>query len=66
MADYNSIEELLEGERGESVHVECGRDMAEDPVVGGVSFKGNRLYLPDAPGLGISDVRGWQEICRIG
>ena len=40
--------------------------LAEDPVVGGVSFKGNRLYLPDAPGLGISDVRGWQEICRIG
>ena len=32
MADYNSIEELLEGERGESVHVECGRDAVDRAV----------------------------------
>ena len=32
MSDYNSIEELLEGERGESVHVECGRDAVDRAV----------------------------------
>lgn len=32
MTDYNSIEELLEGERGESVHVECGRDAVDRAV----------------------------------
>lgn len=32
MADYNSIEELLEGERGESVHIECGRDAVDRAV----------------------------------
>ena len=32
MADYNTIEELLEGERGESVHVECGRDAVDRAV----------------------------------
>ena len=26
MTDYATIEELLEGERGTSVHIECGRD----------------------------------------
>ena len=39
--------------------------LAEDPVVGGVSFAGNRLRLADAPGLGITDVQGWQPICRV-
>ena len=39
--------------------------LAEDPVVGGVGFARNLLTLSDAPGLGISDVQGWQEICRI-
>lgn len=37
--------------------------LAEDPVVGGVSFSKNQLIIPDAPGLGITDVKGWQEIC---
>ena len=32
MADYNSIEELLEGERERSVHVECGRDAVDRAV----------------------------------
>lgn len=37
--------------------------LAEDPVVGGVSFTKNQLIIPDAPGLGITDIKGWQEIC---
>ncbi|HWR37935.1 MAG TPA: dipeptide epimerase [Patescibacteria group bacterium] len=37
--------------------------LAEDPVTGGVSFDKNRILLPDAPGLGITDVAGWKEIC---
>ncbi|MCX7781582.1 MAG: dipeptide epimerase [Negativicutes bacterium] len=36
--------------------------LAEDPVVGGVSFAGNQIIIPDAPGLGITEVIGWQEI----
>lgn len=36
--------------------------LAEDPVVGGVSFAKNQLIIPDAPGLGITDVLGWQEV----
>lgn len=36
--------------------------LAEDPVVGGVSFDKNQLIIPDAPGLGITDIKGWQEI----
>ncbi len=36
--------------------------LAEDPVVGGVSFYKNQLRIPDAPGLGITDVIGWQQV----
>lgn len=36
--------------------------LAEDPVVGGVSFCKNRLLIPDAPGLGITDIIGWQHV----
>jgi len=36
--------------------------LAKDPVVGGVSFAKNQLIIPDMPGLGITDVQGWQEI----
>ncbi|EGO61759.1 mandelate racemase/muconate lactonizing enzyme family protein [Acetonema longum] len=36
--------------------------LAEDPVVGGVSFDKDRIILPDAPGLGITDIKGWQEV----
>lgn len=36
--------------------------LAEDPVVGGVSFAKNEIILSEAPGLGITDVKGWQEI----
>ncbi|MDU4959328.1 MAG: dipeptide epimerase [Sporomusaceae bacterium] len=36
--------------------------LAEDPVVGGVGFRQEQLIVPDAPGLGIVDVIGWQEI----
>lgn len=36
--------------------------LAEDPVVGGVSFDKNQLILSNAPGLGITEVLGWQQI----
>lgn len=36
--------------------------LAEDPVVGGVSFSGNRLLISEAPGLGITDILGWQQV----
>jgi len=36
--------------------------LAEDPVVGGVSFHKNQLRIPDAPGLGITDIIGWQQV----
>ena len=36
--------------------------LAEDPVVGGVSFDKNQLILSEAPGLGITEVLGWQKI----
>lgn len=36
--------------------------LAEDPVVGGVSFDKNQLILSDAPGLGITEVLGWKQI----
>lgn len=36
--------------------------LAEDPVLGGVSFSKNQIIVPDAPGLGITEINGWQEI----
>lgn len=36
--------------------------LASDPVVGGCSFKGDKLILSDKPGLGITDVQGWRRI----
>lgn len=36
--------------------------LAEDPIIGGVSFYKNQLIIPESPGLGITDVKGWQEI----
>ncbi|WP_094606979.1 L-Ala-D/L-Glu epimerase [Sporomusa silvacetica DSM 10669] len=36
--------------------------LAADPVIGGVSFVKNELLIPDAPGLGITAIEGWQEI----
>ena len=36
--------------------------LAEDPVIGGAAFERNELLLPDAPGLGITDVLGWQPV----
>ncbi len=38
--------------------------LADDPVVGGVQFSRNELIIPDAPGLGITEIKGWQEISR--
>jgi len=35
---------------------------AEDPIVGGAIFEGNKITLSDEPGLGITDIRGWEEI----
>lgn len=39
--------------------------LAENPVVGGVSYSRDELLLPDAPGLGIEDVLGWTEITVV-
>lgn len=36
--------------------------LAEDPVIGGVSFNKNQLLIPDAPGLGITDILGWKPV----
>ncbi len=36
--------------------------LASDPVIGGVRFEKNEILFSDAPGLGITDVAGWQEI----
>lgn len=36
--------------------------LAEDPVVGGASFEQDQLILPDEPGLGITDVKGWIRV----
>ncbi|WP_346899470.1 dipeptide epimerase [Clostridium sp. UBA7503] len=35
---------------------------AEDPIVGGAMFEGNKITLSDEPGLGITDIIGWEEI----
>ena len=39
--------------------------LAEDPVCGGVSFNGNQLIIPEAPGLGITDISGCIPITTI-
>ena len=36
--------------------------LAEDPVIGGISYDKNQLIISDAAGLGISDIKGWEEI----
>jgi L-alanine-DL-glutamate epimerase-like enolase superfamily enzyme len=36
--------------------------LAEDPIIGGVSFSKNQIIVPEAPGLGITEIHGWQEI----
>lgn len=36
--------------------------LAEDPVVGGVSFCKNQLLISEAPGLGITDIIGWNQL----
>ncbi len=36
--------------------------LAEDPVIGGVSFNKNQIIVSDAPGLGITEIHGWHEI----
>lgn len=35
---------------------------ADDPIVGGVTFEGNKIILPEEPGLGITEINGWEEI----
>lgn len=35
---------------------------ADDPIVGGVTFEGNKIMLPEEPGLGIKEIKGWEEI----
>lgn len=39
--------------------------LAQNPVVGGVSYSGDKLILSEKPGLGITDVLGWTEIAVI-
>ena len=36
--------------------------LAEEPVAGGVSYAGNQILLSEVPGLGITEVVGWEEI----
>ena len=36
--------------------------LAKDPIMGGVSFSQNKIMMTEAPGLGITDIEGWQEI----
>lgn len=36
--------------------------MAADPVVGGIHYEKNELLIPEAPGLGITGVEGWEEV----
>ena len=36
--------------------------LAEDPVIGGVSFERNLLRLSEEPGLGITEVLGWKQV----
>ena len=36
--------------------------LAEDPVIGGVSFCNKQILIPDAPGLGITDIVGWRQM----
>jgi len=36
--------------------------LAEDPVVGGVSFCKNQLLISEAPGLGITDIIDWNQL----
>lgn len=35
---------------------------SEDSIVGGALFKKNEITISDEPGLGITEVNGWQEI----
>lgn len=35
---------------------------SEDPIVGGATIEGNRIVLSEEPGLGITDIIGWEEI----
>ncbi|MEG1871174.1 MAG: enolase C-terminal domain-like protein [Peptostreptococcaceae bacterium] len=35
---------------------------AEDPIVGGATFEGNKIILSNEPGLGITEIKGWEEI----
>lgn len=36
--------------------------LAADPVTGGVTYEKNSILLSEAPGLGITQVEGWQEV----
>ncbi len=36
--------------------------LAEDPVVGGVSFQQNQLLISEEPGLGITEILGWKPV----
>ncbi len=34
----------------------------QDPIIGGATFEGNKIILSEEPGLGITDILGWEEI----
>ena len=37
-----------------------------NPVIGGARFSGREIILPDAPGMGIDGIEGWEWICDVG
>ncbi len=39
--------------------------MAADPVRGGIHYERDELVLPQAPGLGIQEIDGWQELAGL-
>ena len=36
--------------------------LASDPIIGGVNFCKNQIFIPNTPGLGITAIEDWQEI----
>ena len=36
-----------------------------NPVVGGATFTNRTITLPDAPGMGLSSINGWELIAEI-
>lgn len=39
--------------------------LAEDPIVGGITYDKNTIILNETPGLGITDIKNWQKVTQI-